>query len=448
MQTETVLVIEDDAELRRLYADALTGAGFTVVDVASAAEALDLLSRPGPGLVLCDQCLGGMSGLELLREMGKRSIDVPLLMISGSTDVRQAVDALRLGAVDFLVKPISVKDLVTAVKSHIEISLPGIDTPVAADKRSLSLLDLARRAAQSDASVLITGPSGVGKEVIARFVHTRSARARKDFIAINCAAIPASMLEATLFGHDKGAFTGANRTMPGKFEQANGGTVLLDEISEMGIDLQAKLLRVLQERVVERLGGDRQIELDVRIIATSNRDLPAEVAAGQFRQDLYFRLNVFPLHLLPLNERKGDILPLARTALGRLGSRGSFSEPAQRELVEHPWPGNVRELENLVHRAYILAGEQDIEAWHLQFDQFPDRAEPAKFADREFATMSSGGLRNCLRDQEQRRLMEAIGNTGTRKAAAQFLGISERTLRYKLARLRDQGVQVPLARQA
>jgi two-component system response regulator FlrC len=293
---------------------------------------------------------------------------------------------------------------------------------------------MAARVAASDATVLITGESGVGKEVMARLIHRGSARSRGPFVAINCAAIPDNLLEATLFGHERGAFTGASQSSAGKFEQAQGGTLLLDEISEMPLALQAKLLRVLQEREVERVGGRKPIPLDVRVLATSNRDLQAEVQAGRFREDLYYRVNVFPLHIPPLRERRGDILPLARRILARSaegpGGRPFLLSPeAESGLTSYTWRGNIRELENVLQRAMILAPGSRIEVEHLCL--------PADAAATVAAPVGATALPTGMKELERAHILgtlEAAG--GVRRIAAQRLGMSERTLRYKLAQYR------------
>ncbi len=286
---------------------------------------------------------------------------------------KKAVAALHAGAAHYLPKPFEPDALLEQVGRYI---LPDSDEAdvVAEDAGMRALLDVARRVAQSDASVLITGESGTGKEVLARFIHRNSARAGKPFVAINCAAIPEQLLESTLFGHEKGAFTGANTQYIGKFEQADGGTLLLDEITEMPLPLQAKLLRVLQEREVERVGGTRPLRVDIRVLATSNRDLPTTVAEGRFREDLYYRLNVFPLELPALRERPADILPLARATLARYSTRQQrrvprLSEGAAAQLNRHRWEGNIRELDNVMQRALILAPGDVIEPEHLYLPQ-------------------------------------------------------------------------------
>lgn len=312
-----------------------------------------------------------------------------------------------------------------------------VAAPIAEDPRMQQLLRLAERVAASNATVMLGGKSGTGKEVFARYIHARSARAEGPFVALNCAAIPDNMLEAILFGYEKGAFTGAYSQAPGKFEQAQGGTLLLDEVSEMSLDLQAKLLRVLQEREVERLGGRRLIALDVRVLATSNRILREEVSAGRFREDLFYRLNVFPITLPMLKDRPGDILPLARHLLKRYGGEAApeLDDAAQQALLAHDWPGNVRELENLVQRALILADGDTIGVQQLMFE-----GEPGQMP----LVVSEGALNDGLRDVEAQIIIETLKEQGgSRKKAAAYLGISPRTLRYKMARMRETGLEIP-----
>ena len=358
--------------------------------------------------------------------------------------------------------------------------------PVACAATSMRLIELARRVAASDCTVLIVGESGTGKEVLARFIHRCSPRSRQPFIAVNCAAIPENMLEAMLFGYERGAFTGAHAAHAGKFEQAQGGTLLLDEITEMPLGLQAKLLRVLQEREVERLGGRSPIPLDVRVLATTNRRLREEVAAGRFREDLYYRLNVFPLAIAPLRTRRDDVLPLAMQLLSARCRPGeqipALSADAAHLLLTYSWPGNVRELDNLLQRALILVNGPVIRQEHIQFELANEcgaaepyaaaRATPAtgSVLDRSpagahlsgmsgpavnaaagaMAIASSTAMVNSLAsslDQAERDLiLDALrSGQGNRREAAERLGISQRTLRYKLARLREAGIDVPAA---
>jgi len=322
--------------------------------------------------------------------------------------------------------------------------------PVACAPSSRRLVELARRVALSDCTVLVVGESGTGKEVLARYIHRRSPRAGRPFVAVNCAAIPENMLEAMLFGYERGSFTGAHAAHPGKFEQAQGGTLLLDEVTEMPLGLQAKLLRVLQEREVERLGGRMPVSLDVRVIATTNRRLREEVAAGRFREDLYYRLNVFPLAISPLRLRRDDVLPLAMQLLAARCRPGepipALSAEAAHLLLTYRWPGNVRELDNLLQRALILVNGPVIRPQHIQFE-LANEGEPradsmAAASDTDAALRSLAG---SLVQAERDLILDALRSQGSRREAAEHLGISPRTLRYKLARLREAGIDVPAA---
>ena len=328
-----------------------------------------------------------------------------------------------------------------AAGSHSPFS-PGPSDLIATADVSRRLADLARRVAASDCTVLIAGESGTGKEVLARFIHRNSPRADRAFVAVNCAAIPENMLEAILFGYERGAFTGAHAAHPGKFEQAQGGTLLLDEVTEMPLGLQAKLLRVLQEREVERLGGRTPVALDVRVLATTNRNLRSEVAAGRFREDLYYRLNVFPLTTAPLRERRDDVLPLAMhvlTARCRPGERiPALSAEAAHILLTHAWPGNVRELDNVMQRALILANGPVIQAENIHIEGASEAVPSAAPS-----ASSSGALSESVSAAERDLILEALRtDNGNRQAMAKRLGISPRTLRYKLAKLREAGVEV------
>src|SRR4051812_38470314 len=348
----------------------------------------------------------------------------------------------------------------TATSQDVSLGAAGsltVDTDmVSVADVSRRLTDLARRVAQSDCTVLIAGESGTGKEVLARFIHRNSGRATKPFVALNCAAIPENMLEAMLFGYERGAFTGAHAAHPGKFEQAQGGTLLLDEITEMPLGLQAKLLRVLQEREVERLGGRTPIALDVRVLATTNRRLREEVAAGRFREDLYYRLNVFPLAISPLRARRDDVLPLAMQLLSGRCRPGeqipALGADAAHLLLTYPWPGNVRELDNLLQRALILVNGPVIHKDHIQFElanEANHAGEPAPVVTIKPAVVevpSSNSLARSLDETERDLILDALRcGQGSRREVAERLGISQRTLRYKLARLREAGVDVPAA---
>jgi len=429
----TVLVVEDDRHLLEAVCATLELAGISALGAGDGGTALELLSARNIGLVLSDVGMAPMGGLELLVEVRRRRPDLPVVLMTAYGVVEQAVEAMRAGAVDYLTKPIEADALIALARRLLTAApAPPPSGFIAEDVLTLELLRLAARVAQSSATVLLTGESGSGKEMFARYVHTSSPRASGPFVAINCAAIPENLLEATLFGHERGAFTGAAQSQAGKFEQANGGTLLLDEISEMPLALQAKLLRVLQEREVERVGGRKPIPLDIRVLATTNRDLEDMVREGRFREDLYYRLNVFPLRVPPLRERPRDIVPLARHFVARIadGRRPRFSVEAEALLRSHPWPGNVRELENTVQRALILATGELIAANDIVLSSANTRAPTS--AD---ATVTD--IKTLERDHILATLKE-VG--GSRKLAIQRLGISERTLRYKLQQYRLEGV--------
>ncbi|NIE74432.1 sigma-54-dependent Fis family transcriptional regulator [Pantoea sp. Tr-811] len=448
-----VLLVEDDRVLRQALGDTLEIGGFAYHAVGSAEQALEAVAGEGYSLVVSDVNMPGMDGHQLLGQLRRHYPQLPVLLMTAHAAVERAVDAMRQGAVDYLVKPFEPRALLSLVERHAAGRLDAGDGqgPVACEPASRQLLELAARVARSDSTVLISGESGTGKEVLARYIHQQSPRAAQPFVAINCAAIPDNMLEATLFGHEKGAFTGAIAAQAGKFEQAEGGTLLLDEISEMPLGLQAKLLRVLQEREVERVGGRRPIALDIRVLATSNRDMAAEVAAGRFREDLYYRLSVFPLAWQPLRERSGDILPLAERLLARHVAKMKhapvrLSAEARTCLQAHAWPGNVRELDNALQRALILQQGGVIEAADFCLaGAIPlSVAEPA-IASPVFteSTADSGGLGDDMRRHEFQMIIDTLrAERGRRKEAAEKLGISPRTLRYKLAQMRDAGLDV------
>jgi len=440
-----VLLVEDDDALREALCDTLELEGFNVSAAEDGRAALDILEREWPSLVISDIQMPGWDGLELLRRIRQRHSGLPVMLMTAFGSVPQAVAAIREGAVDYLVKPVEADQLIDRVQRFRQQPEESGEL-VAEDPRSRTLADMARRVAAAEVSVLLTGPSGSGKEAYARYIHRHSGRADGPFVAVNCAAIPEQMIEAELFGHEKGAFTGADHARTGKFESADGGTLLLDEISELDVGLQAKLLRVLQEREVERLGGSRTIALDVRVIAATNRDLPAEVREGRFREDLFYRLNVFPIALPPLADRPGDIRPLAERAVERhhrgQGLCPRFTSDAMAALEAHAWPGNVRELDNVVQRALVLAGgREEIRAGDLFFEQ-PTTVAAGAAAHGE----APGGraLQRSMADREAEMILDTLrSEEGHRGRTAERLGISPRTLRYKLARLRDAGLSIP-----
>jgi two-component system, response regulator FlrC len=437
-----ILVVEDDDALRDALLLTLDAAGHRAKGVPGGREALEAMGRDRFNMVISDLRMAPMDGLQLLGEIHGRLPGLPVMLMTAFGEVDKAVAAMRGGACDFMLKPFEPKALLDQIARYA--MPPQADGVIAEDPGSRDVLLLASRVARTDATVLLTGESGTGKEVFARYIHDQSARARGPFVAINCAAIPDSLLEATLFGHERGAFTGAQTAQAGKFEQANGGTLLLDEISEMPLGLQAKLLRVLQEREVERVGGKKPVALDIRVLATSNRDMEAEVKGGRFREDLFYRLNVFPLPIPALRDRPRDILPLARHFLALHGSRvgraARFDSGAEAKLAAYGWPGNVRELENLIQRTVILAPTDLISAELLPLaapTQAPTRSLAPLTGDAGMDTTASPAN---MKDLERQHILDTLAKVGgSRKKAVELLGISERTLRYKLAQYRQDG---------
>ncbi len=436
MKTLPILIVEDDKDLREALCDTLALSGYEAISAVDGVMALEVLRRRTVGLVVTDVQMQPMDGHTLLVEIKQVYPQLPVLLMTAYGVIDKAVEAMRAGACHYLTKPFEPDALLAEVVRYmLPAPADGAVEVLAEDARSRELFALAQRVAATVATVMITGESGTGKEVVARFIHRASPRAGGPFVAINCAAIPENLLEATLFGHEKGAFTGAQQSQAGKFEQAQGGTLLLDEISEMPLALQAKLLRVLQEKEVERVGGRKAVALDVRVLATSNRDLVAEVKRGGFREDLYYRLNVFPLEMPALRDRPADIVPLAQQFISRFaagfGRAGvSLSAGAARQLTQYDWPGNIRELENVIQRALILVPGDLIEVEHLpQVSRglSPSMAEPPADVPLDMKSL------------ERAHIMEALDAVkGSRKLAAQRLGMSERTLRYKLQQYREE----------
>ncbi|MFG0834997.1 sigma-54-dependent transcriptional regulator [Aeromonas bivalvium] len=460
MTQARILVVEDDAGLREALIDTLMLGGYQCREAESGERALLALSRQPFDMVISDIQMGGMDGLTLLGNIRQAYPQIPVLLMTAHANIDGAVRAMREGAIDYLAKPFSPEVLLNQVSRYVPAQRVEKRAVVYGDPRSAELFQLATRVARSEATVMVTGPSGTGKEVLARYIHDNSPRSEQAFVAINCAAIPENMLEATLFGYEKGAFTGAVQGCPGKFEQAQGGTLLLDEVTEMDLSLQAKLLRVLQEKEVERLGSRKMIPLDVRVIATSNRDLHKAVQEGRLREDLYYRLNVFPLRWRALRERPGDILPLAEHLLALHAQQQGLPTPrlaaqAAARLLAHPWPGNVRELDNVVQRALILSTEGEIGASQLILEPGAEEAfsalagEPGEgpqgVAAEPERPLCGDRLGSELKQQEHQIILDTLHDcNGSRKAVAERLGISPRTLRYKLAQMREAGIPLPV----
>jgi len=463
-----ILIVEDDVNLREAVCDTLLLQDFKVDSAESGEDAVIKLQEHSFDFIVSDVSMPGMSGHDLLEYVRQNHPQIPMLLVTAYAAVDKAVDAMQKGAVDYLVKPFAPKQLIDLIEQHGPTAARAEGDPIAIDAASQHVLALARKVANTDSTILISGESGTGKEVLARYIHQHSDRNVGPFVAINCAAIPENMLEATLFGHEKGAFTGAVASQPGKFEQADGGTLLLDEISEMDLGLQAKILRVLQEKEVERIGGRKVISLNVRVLATTNRSLVEEVKAGRFREDLYYRLSVFPLQWQPLRSRKADIIPLAESLLQKHGRKMqkpglSLDESSKAVLLAHGWPGNVRELDNAIQRALILQSGQWVTATDLglagehliDFESHRDafvlgqNAQMPTFEspDTEMTgPVKNEGIHVDLKHKEFEIILDALRiHNGRKNRAADHLGISSRTLRYKLARMRELGMDVDTA---
>jgi DNA-binding NtrC family response regulator len=447
----TILLVDDEQEARELLVDALTRRGFDAQAVASGSEALDRLQRSDVDAVLTDVRLGGMSGIELCRRLREARPDLPAIVMTGHADMDVAISAIRAGAYDFISKPVHMESLVLALHRAIHhhhltsevkrLRAGGVGTPprgiIGESAELRRVLQLVEQVAESDATVLITGESGTGKELIARALHERSARAHAAFVAVNCAAIPGNLLESELFGHVKGAFTDAARTRPGLFVQASEGTLFLDEIGEMPLETQPKLLRALQERRVRPVGSDEEVAIDVRVIAATNRDLQAEVTAGKFRADLYYRINVVRVDVPPLRQRPGDTLALAQHFLRRHAERHGkqlvgISPAATRRLLDYSWPGNVRELENCIERAVTLSRGSMIDLEDLPDAIRHHSAPPRAPAPSETAAPELVSLEEAERRYIQRVLAACTGN---KSRAARVLGIDRRSLYRRLESL-------------
>jgi two-component system response regulator FlrC len=450
MSQRRILIVGEQKLYVKALADTLASYQHQVDTISDSGAAIGQLEKQAYDLLLCEESMTPVSGRELLQLTHSMLPELPVVLMTDFGTVERAVSAMREGAADYLVKPIDTEfllELVARVTRDTEPKPPSDDI-IAKDPYSLELLKLARKVAANEVSVLISGESGTGKEVLARYIHKHSPRHAHPFVAINCAAIPENMLEAVLFGHEKGAYTGAIQSNPGKFEMAQGGTLLLDEISEMDLGLQAKLLRVLQEREVERLGGRKTISLDVRVLATTNRRLAEEVSMGNFREDLYYRLNVFPMRLAPLRDRIADILPLARQMV-RLHTMVGQAEPTLTEeagelLEGYPWPGNVRELGNVIQRALVLCNGYEIRAEDLHFEA--TSTLQSNLSGAIVPGMEQSNLTTDMKSHEFDLILKALQNgNGSRKKAAEQLGISPRTLRYKLAKMRERGIELPAA---
>ncbi len=454
-----ILIVDDEEKIRVILRLMLEAAGHQACEAASGEAAVALLEEEAVDLVVSDIRMEGMSGFELLAAIRERELGCPVIFITAFANLESAVEALRLGAADYLVKPFAEPAVLLAVERALgvrrlmaenirlkkEVIGVGGGPLIFASAAMATVHDLAVKVAASEATVLLTGESGTGKEVVARLIHQASSRCHERFVAVNCAAMAPSLLESELFGHEKGAFTGADKARPGKFEFAAGGTLFLDEIGELPIEAQAKLLRAIQEKSVQRVGGHQEIPVGCRLVCATNRDLTRLCGEGSFREDLYYRLAVFPIHLPPLRERKQDIAPLVRHGLEKIGGpkvAGEILTPAaQRLLQEYPWPGNVRELFNMVERATILKGGVTLPLTADDFPQLGLQPGAVAAADGEPFRLPATGI--DYEELQRSIVRQALDLTaGNQSSASRLLNVSRQRFRTLLGLL-EEGPAAP-----
>ena len=449
----TIAIVDDEARMRRSLTMLLSDLEANFIEAADGHEALSIWEQDIPDVVITDLKMPKLSGMELLREIKKRDPDVPVIVITAYGSIENAVEAMKEGAFDYITKPFDEKKILPCVENALRMrrlisevrylrkEIEGkynFENIVGQSAAICKVLEMAGQVAKSDTTVLITGESGTGKELVSRAIHFNSARSSDPFVAVNCAAIPPSLLEAELFGFEKGAFTGAVRQKKGRFELASGGTIFLDEISDMPLDIQAGLLRVIEEQEFERLGGTRTIKVNVRVIAATNKDLASLVTRGQFREDLYHRINVFPIHLPPLRERPEDIPLLAKHFMTEIGaSLGKkpvrLTDSALNALMEQRWPGNVRELRNIIERALILCQGEAITRNHLIFNEPVSAKRMDRIDLEELCSVALDQTDFSLEQLEERLLKLAMERAGYNVSrAARLLGMTRATLRYRL----------------
>jgi len=444
MTKPSILLIDDDDSLRRVMEFSLVEAGYIVRPAASGEEGLRLFEQGSFDAVITDITMPGMNGMEVLARVREREVGIPVVVITAYGTIESAVEAMKKGAFDYITKPFNRDELRLTIdralrmrrleKENVELRAEVTDryrfeSIIGASEKIREVLDLAGRVAASDASVLITGESGTGKELLAKGIHFNSGRSLGPFVAVNCAAIPENLIESELFGHVKGAFTGAVKDREGKFELAGGGTLFLDEIGELRTDLQAKILRALQERQVDRVGGNRAISVDVRVIAATNKDIDRAVKDGTFREDLYYRLSVITLTMPPLRDRRDDISLLAGHFLKKFnpGADVRIEDAAMAVLSGYGWPGNVRELENVIQRASVLRRGRTITAADL-----PDKLRLEKMSvENIILNLPDGGV--SLEELEKNLIIKALEkHQGNQTRAAAYLGITRPTLIYRM----------------
>ncbi len=457
MTKHNLLIVDDEAGIRNLLSRVLSKEGYELQEADNGDDAIELAQQNPPDLVLCDIKMPGKDGIQVLDELKQISSDIEVIMLTAYSTVESAVQAMKLGAVDYIKKPFDVDELKIIIRKNlgvvelkrennalrVEAGLKyGIDKIIGNSPEMKRIFDEIKTIAPTPSTVLIHGESGTGKELIAGAIHYLSPRRNKRFIKVNCAAISEELLESELFGHEKGAFTGAVRSNEGKFVLADGGTILLDEISEMSPKLQAKLLRVLQEKEVDKVGGKEPVRVDVRVTATTNRDLKKEIEDGSFREDLYYRLNVVAISFPPLRDRKSDIPALSKHFLAKYNHEmnkkiAGIGKEAEDIMIRYNWPGNVRQLENCIERAVVLCADNEVQKQHLP----PEMVHEVVGGNQKQANFSQVGM--TVAEMEKQLIFETLKHTNdNRTRAAEMLGISIRTLRNKLNEYKQNSTAV------
>ncbi|PPC81979.1 MAG: DNA-binding response regulator [Methylotenera sp.] len=453
-QTKYILAVDDEPSMLRLLEISLRQAGYQPLTAKDGKEALEVILAQKVDCVVTDLHMPRMDGLQLLKEIRKTDSELPVIIVTAQGEIKSAIEAMKNGASDYILRPFDLEELELAIKRALSFSRLVVENKFLREEKTVNtglignsplmqqLTASIRQVAPEKATVLLAGETGTGKEVVARAIHAASPRREALFVAVNCAAIPHEMLESELFGHEKGAFTGAVKERIGKFELADGGTLFLDEVTEMPMQLQAKLLRALQENVIEHLGGNRPISVDIRVIAATNRNPLAAIKEGKLREDLYYRLNVFRIDLPPLKARLSDIEALAEYFLAK--RRVAISDQAIQVLMGYHWPGNVRELENVLERAAIISGNQIIQPEHLPTEMLNSNGEfaatnPATHGlsmteSAQTASSNTLSLPSAVEALERELIAKALATTnGNKSKAAKVLEISERSLWYKLS---------------